>query len=136
VPASKVLPVPILAYAAMTSVFGLSPGPAVGVVALVCMGGAHLAVTSTLFTVVQLGVDPAMRGKVMAGYLMVLNVATMLGSLGLGALIDLAGPRATVTGAGVAFGLAGAWLLTGGRLRALDRTGPAGDGAVHSSGQG
>jgi MFS family permease len=136
VPASKVLPVPILAYAAMTSVFGLSPGPAVGVVALVCMGGAHLAVTSTLFTVVQLGVDPAMRGKVMAGYLMVLNVATMLGSLGLGALIDLAGPRATVTGAGVAFGLAGAWLLTGGRLRALDRTGPAGDGAVQSSGQG
>jgi MFS family permease len=136
VPASRLLPVPLLVYAAMTAVFGLSPGPAVGVVALVCMGGAHLAVTSTLFTVVQLGVDPAMRGKVMAGYLMVLNVATMLGSLGLGALIDLAGPRTTVTAAGAAFGLAAVALLTGGRLRGLDGAGPAVDRPVHPSGRG
>jgi MFS family permease len=136
VPASRLLPVPLLVYAAMTAVFGLSPGPAVGVVALVCMGGAHLAVTSTLFTVVQLGVDPAMRGKVMAGYLMVLNVATMLGSLGLGALIDLAGPRATVTAAGVVFGLAAIALLTGGRLRGLDGTAPVVERPVHPSGRG
>lgn len=123
-PASRVLPVPLVGYAAMAAGFGLSPGPVLGALALVAMGAAHLAVTSTLFTVIQLGVDPASRGKVMAGYLMVLNIATMLGSLGLGALLDAVGPRATVTGAGVAFAAAAAWLIGGRRLADLDAAAP------------
>ena len=91
-----------------------------GAVALLALGAAHLAVTSALFTVVQLGVEPSMRGKVIAGYLMVLNVATMLGSLGLGALIDAVGPRTTVTGAGAAFLVAAGWLVGRRYLRPFD----------------
>lgn len=124
-------------YAAASACFGISPGPVTGVLALFALGAAHLAVTSALFTVVQLGVEPSMRGKVIAGYLMVLNVATMFGSLGLGALIDVVGPRATVTGSGVAFLVAAAWLVARRYLRPFDEAatgrssiGEAGAGAV------
>ena len=122
---SRLLVPALFGYAGATALFGLSPGPAVGVVVLLGLGASHLAVTSTLFTVLQLGVEPAMRGKVVAGYLMVLNVMTMLGSLGMGAMIDLIGPRATVAGAGGLFALAVVWLVAGRGFRSFDAAGDA-----------
>lgn len=117
---SRLLAPGLYLYAAASACFGVSLGPVTGAVALLALGAAHLAVTSALFTVVQLGVEPSMRGKVIAGYLMVLNVATMLGSLGLGALIDAVGPRTTVTGAGAAFLVAAGWLVGRRYLRPFD----------------
>jgi hypothetical protein len=97
----------VLVYAAALVEFALAPVYWVALVALLVAGAAYLAVASTLNTTIQLQVDEAMRGRVLALYLMLLTLAMPLGSLVQGYLADVIGPRTTVAGAGMLFFVAG-----------------------------
>jgi MFS family permease len=100
---SRLVLVAVLAYAAALIAFGLAPVYAVGLLALLVNGAGYLAIASTLNTTIQLQVDEAMRGRVLALYLMLLTLAMPVGSLVQGYLADTVGPRQTVVGAGILF---------------------------------
>lgn len=93
-------------------VFALAPGYWVAVAATLVAGAAWLTIASTLNTTIQLQVAEAMRGKVLAAYLMLLTLAMPIGSLVQGWLVEAVGPRATVAGAGALFCVVGIVLLT------------------------
>lgn len=85
---------------------GLMPTYAALVVALVPMGCAALTFTIAANSTVQLGVDPMMRGRVMALYLMCFMGGTPVGGPLIGALSDVLGPRAGVVGGGAVCAIA------------------------------
>ena len=97
----------LLVYAGALVVFALSPGYAVGLVALVVVGGGFLAVISTTNTAVQTIVADHIRGRVMAFRIMAFTGAYPLGALLQGAIADLVGARATVAAAGTILLVAG-----------------------------
>jgi MFS family permease len=104
--------------------FAVAPGYWVGMAALLVAGAAYLAVAAGLNTTLQLLVDDARRGRVIAVYLMALTVSLPLGALLQGWLVDQIGPRPTVASAGLALvGVAFA-LAASGRLRAMDQPQP------------
>jgi MFS family permease len=107
IPRSRLALIAVLVYAAALVGFALAPVYWVALVALLVAGAAYLAVASTLNTTIQLQVDEAMRGRVLALYLMLLTLAMPLGSLVQGYLADVIGPRTTVAGAGMLFFVAG-----------------------------
>lgn len=112
VPRSRLVFIAVVAYASALVAFALAPVYAVGLLALLVAGAGYLAIASTLNTTIQLQVDEAMRGRVLALYLMLLTLAMPLGSLVQGYLADVIGPRATVAGAGVLFFAVGLMLAT------------------------
>ncbi len=72
------------------------PRSPLALVALLVAGAAYLAIASTLNTAVQLQVDEDMRGKVLSLYVMGLTIATPIGSLLQGWLVEMIGPRPVV----------------------------------------
>jgi MFS family permease len=72
----------------------------VGIV-LVPAGAAALAFTVGANSSVQLGVDPTVRGRVMALYLLCFMGGTPVGGPAIGALADAFGPRAGLVGGGL-----------------------------------
>jgi MFS family permease len=102
--------------------FALAPGYWAGLGALLVMGAAYLAVAAGLNTTLQLLVDDARRGRVIAVYLMALTVALPLGALLQGWLVDQIGPRPTVAEAGLALVAVAGLLAATGRLRAMDES--------------
>ena len=70
---------------------------------------------TTANTLVQLSVDPAMRGRVMALYMAIFLGGTPIGAPLIGRLGDWAGPRWTIGVGSVAVGLSvvivGSWLV-------------------------
>ena len=90
-----------LAFAAIEVVAGLMPSywtyaatlPLLGLVALLTLTAANASV--------QLGVDPQLRGRVMALYMMVLMGGTPLGAPLLGWVGQVFGPRWTLIGGGL-----------------------------------
>jgi MFS family permease len=108
-------------YAAAVVSFGVAPGLAFGIAALAAAGAGFLMVVASLSTSVQLLVPEALRGRVMALYIMTFTGSYPIGSLVQGALADVIGPRTTVVGAGCVLGLVA--LVVGTRpmlLEALD----------------
>ncbi len=103
----------LLAYGASVLAFALSPTFVVALVALLIAGAAYLAIASTLNTAVQLQVDEDMRGKVLSLYVMGLTIATPIGSLLQGWLVEVIGPRPVVAGAGAAMFAITVWLRWG-----------------------
>ncbi len=92
----------------------------IGVVGVLVAGGAHLTTASTTNTSIQLQVAEAMRGRVMAMYLMVFTLGMPIGAIVQGALTDVVGPRAVVFGMGSVL-LTGTLLLrVSGRSTTLD----------------
>ena len=89
-----------LAFAAVEVVAGVMPGyvsyaavlPLLGLVALLTLTAANASV--------QLGVDPKLRGRVMALYMMVLMGGTPIGAPVLGWVGEVFGPRWTLIGGG------------------------------------
>ncbi len=69
----------LLTYALALAAFGAAPSYWAAVACLLVAGAAYLAITSTVNTTVQLQVDEAMRGKVMALYLMTFTAAIPIG---------------------------------------------------------
>lgn len=122
---SRLVGMSLLAYALAIAAFGAAPSYWVGVVCLLVAGAAYLAIASTSNTTVQLQVDEAMRGKVMAFYLMSFTAAIPLGSLVQGWTTQVVGPRQTTVVAGLLLALVVTALRVTGRLAAMDDEGPA-----------
>jgi MFS family permease len=121
---SHLIGVALLVYALALAAFGAAPSYWMAAACLLVAGGAYLAIASTSNTTVQLQVDEAMRGKVMALYLMTFTAAIPIGSLVQGWAAETFGPRETM----ITFSLLLAVVVTGlrvtGRLTAMDDEGP------------
>ena len=120
---SRIQGVAIVAYSAAVVGFAVAPTFLLSLLALMAMGAAHLTTASTLNTTIQLQVDEDRRAKVLAVYLMVLLTSNPLGQLVLGQLIEVAGARETILGAGVVMLVAAVVLKISGHLAALDEEG-------------
>lgn len=99
-------------YAVALAVFALAPSFAVGMIALVVIGGCFLAVVASINTATQAIVADPFRGRVLALRLMVFTLTAPLGSLAWGAVSDTVGPRPTVLAAGVLMALVTVVLVT------------------------
>jgi predicted MFS family arabinose efflux permease len=100
--------------------FAVAPGYWFGIAALLVMGATYLAFAATLNTTLQLLVEDARRGRIIAVYLMGLTLALPVGALIQGWLVEQVGPRPTVTGAALALLAATAALAVGGWFGAMD----------------
>ena len=93
---------------------GLAPSFELMALLLVPTGAAVLTFTTTANATVQLGCEPHVRGRVMALYILVFLGGTPIGAPLIGALAEVAGPRASMYVGGTASLLAAvaaaAWL--------------------------
>lgn len=123
---SRLTGIAMLVYGAAVVAFGLAPVYLLGVLALFVTGAGYLAIASTLNTTVQLQVDEAMRGKVLALYVMCLTFALPLGGLLQGLFAQVVGPQVAVVVFGAGFLAVWAWLRFGGgdHLLAMDADPP------------
>lgn len=80
---------------------GLMPGFGLTALVLVPTGLAMLTLTTACNSAVQLGVEPTMRGRVMALYLICFMGGTPLGAPVIGWLAGVAGPRWGLIGGGL-----------------------------------
>lgn len=130
-PRGRLTFVGVVVYGGSLTAFALAPGYAMGLAALFVAGAAYLPVASALNTTLQLQVHEAVRGKVLALYIMAFTASIPIGSLVQGWLADVVGPRLTVAVAGSVFALSAVWLgPVRGQLWRMDDPGPAEDEAV------
>lgn len=101
--------------------FGAVSNVVPAAVTMAIAGAAMLVTVANLNTSVQLLVPEALRGRLMALYIMTFTGAYPVGALAQGALADIVGPRATVIGAAAVFlVITGVTALTPGLLSSLD----------------
>jgi MFS family permease len=109
------------AFGVLTIVAGMMPGFVTFAVLLVPTGAAALVFAVANNSYVQLGVDPQMRGRVMALYFMCFMGGTPLGAPLIGWISEhLGAPWGLILGGAVcvlAAGTAGLWLARGRRVR-------------------
>ena len=123
-PSARFLVGSVLVFGVLTVVAGLMPGYASFAALLVPTGAAALVFSVASNTYVQLGVDPSMRGRVMALYFMCFLGGTPAGAPLIGWIGERFGaPWALVFGGAVVVvaGLAAAAWLSGRRLDAPPR---------------
>jgi MFS family permease len=106
VPRTRLLLIACFAFGATETVVGFAPTYWSAVVLLLPMGAAALTFTIAANSTVQLGSDPAFRGRVMALYLMCFMGGTPIGAPLVGVISDVFGPRAGVINSGVTSALA------------------------------
>lgn len=92
----------------------------IGVIGVVLAGAAHLTMATTTNTTIQLLVIEAMRGRVMAMYLMVFTLGMPVGAVIQGPAADAFGPRTVVLMMGLGMLAVTAWLVVSGRARTFD----------------
>ena len=107
-------------YGLAVAAFALAPTYAMGFGALAAIGLTHLVSASNLNSVVQLQVDDAMRGRVMAIYMVGVLGPAPFANLLVGWLISVYGPRPVVATCGGLLVLAALVLRSSGRLALLD----------------
>jgi len=107
-------------YGLAVAAFALAPTYAMGFGALAAIGLTHLVSASNLNSVVQLQVDDAMRGRVMAIYMVGVLGPLPFSNLLVGWLISVYGPRPVVAVCGGLLVLAALVLRSSGRLAHLD----------------
>lgn len=95
-PRLRVLLVALAGFVVASGAAALAPTYAVFAVALAGCGLAALTALTTANALVQLSVEPSMRGRVMALYMAILLGGTPIGSPVIGWLGDVSGPRATI----------------------------------------
>lgn len=95
-PRLRVLIGALAGFVVASGAAALAPTYAAFALALVGCGLASLTALTTANALVQLSVDPAMRGRVMALYLAIFMGGTPLGAPFIGWLGDVAGPRWTI----------------------------------------
>ncbi|HEX7537287.1 MAG TPA: MFS transporter [Dermatophilaceae bacterium] len=105
-PRLRILLVAFAAFAVASAAAALAPSYIWFAVLLIPVGLAALTVLTTANSMVQLSVDPAMRGRVMALYMAVFMGGTPLGSPLIGWIGSAWGPRWTILVGSVATGLA------------------------------
>ena len=111
----------MLVYGAAVVGFGAAANVVIAAAAAAVAGAAMLITVANLNTSVQLLVPDALRGRLIALYIMTFTGAYPIGSLVQGALTDVVGPRATVIGAAAVFlAVSVAVNVTPGLLSSLD----------------
>ena len=100
---SRLAGVAMLVYGVALVAFAATPVYLIGLVALLVAGAAYLPIAATLNTTLQIQVDEAMRGKVLALYLTLFTISIPVGSLVQGWSSDVIGARTTVIIAGCAY---------------------------------
>jgi MFS family permease len=105
-PRLRVLLVALAAFVVASAAAALAPSYVWFAVLLIPVGLSALTVLTTANSMVQLSVDPAMRGRVMALYMAVFMGGTPFGSPLMGWIGSAWGPRWTILVGSVATGLA------------------------------
>ena len=100
-PSQLFLVMAAVAFSVLEIVSGLMPTFLLTAIVLVPTGLSMLTLTTACNSSVQLGVDPTMRGRVMALYLICFMGGTPLGAPIVGWLAGVAGPRWGLIGGGV-----------------------------------
>ena len=100
-PSQFFLVVAAVAFSVLEIVSGLMPDFLLTAAVLVPTGLAMLTLTTACNSSIQLGVDPTMRGRVMALYLICFMGGTPLGAPIVGWLAGVAGPRWGLIGGGL-----------------------------------
>lgn len=101
VPRSRLVGTAIIAYSISLVAFGASPTFAIGVACIAITGAFFLVVVANLNTSVQLLVPEALRGRVLAVYIMGFTAAYPVGSLVQATLAEHFGARPVTIGAGL-----------------------------------
>ena len=99
-----------LAVAGTAAAFALSPSIWLAIPAIAAFGFVLIACGVGLHTAIQMGVEPALRGRVMSFFGLVFRSVPALGALALGALAEAVGLRAAMLVAAVVFVAVYAWL--------------------------
>ena len=105
-PRLRILLVSFAAFAVASAAAALAPSYIWFAVLLIPVGLTALTVLTTANSMVQLSVDPAMRGRVMALYMAVMMGGTPVGSPLIGWIGSAWGPRWTILVGSIATGLA------------------------------
>jgi MFS family permease len=92
-----------IGVAGAAAAFALSPTFWLAIPAIAAFGFVLIACGVGLHTAIQMGVDPAMRGRVMSFFGLVFRSVPALGALALGALAELVGLRAAMVAAAIVF---------------------------------
>jgi predicted MFS family arabinose efflux permease len=130
-PKGRLTLVGMTAYSLALVALGLSPVYLFAFLALVVAGMAYLSLASTLNTTIQVQVEEAIRGKVLALYVMLLTTAIPVGALIGAGLVHVVGPRGVVMLCGTFFLLVALWLWRGNDwLAHMDDDGPLPEVAV------
>jgi MFS family permease len=133
-PTPRLLQVLALVFGGLLAAVALAPTLAAAAVLIVAMGAASIGFIATANASLQLGADPAMRGRVMALYAMAFLGTTPIGAPLVGAIAQWTNPRvsllvgavATVLSAGLLMWRHQARLVRSGRTAdAEDRTADA-----------
>jgi MFS family permease len=127
---STVLSASMVLYGSALIGVGLSPAYGWVVAALLVYGGAYLAIASTINTTIQLVVDEAFRGTVIAIYLMCLTGALPVGLMVWGVVSDAVGIRVVTVGAGCTLVAVTAAFVLAGRFRVMSDADAARDAAA------
>jgi MFS family permease len=105
-PQLRILLVALAAFVVASAAAALAPSYIWFAILLIPVGLSALTVLTTANSMVQLSVDPAMRGRVMALYMAVFMGGTPLGSPLIGWIGSAWGPRWTILVGSIATGLA------------------------------
>lgn len=92
----------------------------VGLIGVLVAGAAHLTIATITNTTIQLSVAEAMRGRVIAMYLIVLTLGIPIGAIVQGPLAESFGPRAVVGTMGALMLASTGWLIVSGRAKAFN----------------
>jgi MFS family permease len=104
-PRLRVLLVSLVGFTLATGAAALAPTYGLFAIALIPVGLAALSALTTANAMVQLSVDPAMRGRVMALYMAIFMGGTPLGAPIIGWIGDAWGPRWTIAIGTIAVGV-------------------------------
>ena len=130
-PSRRLLAGACLAFGATTTAASLAPNLAAAVALLGLSGAAGIAFLATANSTLQLASDAAMRGRVMALYLLVFLGTTPIGGPLVGLVAEHLGPRAALALGGMACVLAGLGALTAARRNGVAWAGgPAGRAGI------
>jgi MFS family permease len=97
-----------LAFGVLQALAGLAPGFGAALVLLFCVGFASVSFAQAANHHIQLGTDPAYRGRVMALYTLLFQGTTPVGALLTGAVSEAYGVRRAMVAAGTVCALAAA----------------------------
>ncbi|MCW2714516.1 MAG: major facilitator superfamily 1 [Frankiales bacterium] len=106
-PRQRTLFAAVLAFGLLEVLVGLSPTYELMALLLVPTGVAVLTFTTTANSIMQLGSDPQVRGRVMALYILVFLGGTPVGAPLIGALAEAFGPRSSLVLGGAVTALSG-----------------------------
>jgi MFS family permease len=120
-PASKVLVIGLLFYGVGELILTSTSIYVIGLLGTLIAGCSHITMATTTNSALQLHVNEAMRGRVMAMYLMVLTLGMPFGAIIEGPLSDAFGVRVVVSVMGGILIAGGLWLAASGRAANFDR---------------